>query len=52
MCKEDQPGISFFKAWCVPNVFRVCFSYGFIKLIDYGLLFNLALYITKEIPNA
>jgi len=52
LAKEDQPGIAFFTAWTVPNVFRVCLSYGFIKLIDYGLLFNLSVYITREIPHA
>jgi len=42
--KINRKGVNFLKAWTIPGAFLACFSYGFIKIIDYGFLFWLPEY--------
>lgn len=54
--KHERRGIGFLEAWRVKNVIRICLSFGFIKLVDYGFLFWLPTYLEvvvggKKSPN-
>jgi sugar phosphate permease len=49
--KTKNKGVSFFKAWTIKNVIFVALSYSCIKLIDYGVLFWLNEYLSKEVGN-
>jgi sugar phosphate permease len=44
----ERKGVGFLDAWKIPGVFYCCTAYGFIKLIDYGVLFWLAQYLDDE----
>ena len=46
--KLERKGVGFIDAWKIPGVFYCCAAYGFIKLIDYGVLFWLAQYLDDE----
>ena len=43
--KLDRKGVGFLEAWKIPGVFYACAAFGFIKIIDYGLLFWLPDYL-------
>ncbi len=46
---EETKGISFLRAWTIPGMAFIAISYGFIKLIDYGLLLWLPLYFEHKV---